>query len=1373
MLAIIHKEELILKRLYAKWVSFSLVVAMLIALLPPMTAYAAAAIQITNLYTNVGPITVSNDASVQRFTTNGITLNALISGFTDDMIQDIYYEVYNVNTGLTNQNTTNKAIKDPNNPNQITFNNVQLTSGLNKITIKYGTNGTVSSIPGWAYFSPVTNISNLQIAGATFLPKGMYPSSAPYSNISITGKANNASEVDAILNGNGTVYPASSLVNGNFTFITNSGRPSDMSFNPGDNILTLIAKNQGYTYTTDIPFTYDNGEAFAYNGQIEAIGTTPFQPLVPVPTINPKSSAASDLNVNLTASIKNPLISSTVTKYTYLDVTVTGVPTFKLHYDFSAISGTTVGSTVPGALSPTSQLNGGAAPTESLTLSNIASAYNQYDFSGSLPVNTGVTAQEVVFTFGTASGLTSVSKFQFYFVDKNSPYIDHITQVFVDPSTNNSYEVLISPSGVAQISQFPAQLRIYSTSNTKAIDLQINGTSYVDTASPPAGSPIRNDYDSTNKQYKTTPTSVIDPNTGKVYTDSSGNPMNETTITLQGIPDGAAVVSVLPYPALGSSTPYQAGIKNYSFQFSSTPYVTASNFYSGMVLSQAANLTCPYSSSAPCLTGRINNLPYSELANVKISVNDIPLPISVDASNSTITSGANKVIFGDGSFVLSDANLGLASGSPNSLQTLFATDGKKTIKFSLYLGGKLVTVSTYDIIVLSDATPMVSKLIPTPSNLFTNGTTPGTYVTNNNVVQLSGTLNNVAVAAATLSVTVPGSTTPKTPGIVISGTRTPDPTDPTNPNKFSENFTLTSPFCLTDGVYDTITQTCTGNNIYGDYTFKVMATAPSGVSTTYAITVTLQPVPYIILSPQPIYKNNAGVDQADINANFQKIVIQADQADSVTFGKDSAVQIAPNKFQYEVTNVKPGLNTVKFTITRGKSTTNGTLILNNENALLVGAQYKTKMATKITAFNGNVILSFPKDTKLVRNDTSAPNQFATTDRSILMGIADLNDGRVVKTGNVESMIGMNYMIEPTGRFRAASPRYWIDAGAIPLTSAAVGGCTTWKDPTVDANALKAVLNGSGSLPNSTDPCDIPFYARNILDQVVPTNRGTLTLSYDPSIAQDAAKYVTVYQLTTFYDMGGTGNQRVEWRNIGGVVDAKKNTITVNIDSFGYFQVMYMNNSFNDVTGHPYARDDLDTLYSKGYMYNAVPNLFLADDPITRGEFVTMAVKVFGIPLENRNTTPGGNNIYTTSGTFGDVRRGTGSSTGSLYDFMSIEAAARAGIIRGKANGVFGPQDPITREEAAVIIARAAELKVSTDNKASLQNLTKTFQDGADVDYYAAPSVEAITKAKLIEGSPYTIPGQKKPVLRFNPKDNLSRADAGIIMVRVLRQQKKL
>ncbi|UUZ82613.1 hypothetical protein LJK88_00510 [Paenibacillus sp. P26] len=225
-----------MKRMRNKWAGLAIITAMLFSLLPPFAAFAAGTITITNLYTdtvNAGTSSVApkDDSLVQRVTQSTMNINADISGFSADEIQNIFYEITNVNTGVSTSNNVNKPVQNASNNNEITFNNVQLSEGLNKITIKYGSSTTITSSPGWVYFTPVSNISNLQINKVTFADNGIYPTNGQYTNVLIEGSSPNATEVSATVGG--TTYTATSLTNGNFTFIANSGRASDITFTPG------------------------------------------------------------------------------------------------------------------------------------------------------------------------------------------------------------------------------------------------------------------------------------------------------------------------------------------------------------------------------------------------------------------------------------------------------------------------------------------------------------------------------------------------------------------------------------------------------------------------------------------------------------------------------------------------------------------------------------------------------------------------------------------------------------------------------------------------------------------------------------------------------------------------------------------------------------------------------------------------------------------------------------------------------------------------------------------------------------------------------------------------------------------------------------
>ncbi len=1333
-----------MKSLRKKWTLIALILTLLISVYTPLTASAATVINITSLITSAdltssthpAPLDPATDSAVQRFTKNSIDLTADISGFSADQIASIYYEIVNVNTGVIASNTINKPTLSPTSSNSILFSNVQLTEGLNKITLKYGASSAVASLPGWAYFTPVSNISSLEFNNDPFVSNGTFPKQAPYTNAIITGSAPNATEVNASVGG--ATYSASALTNGNFTFITNSGRSSDITFNAGDNLVTFIAKNLTNSYTIDKPFVYDNGKAFAYNAKIQekpASGApSAAQNLYSVPIVNKNGTD----KVTVNAKIKNPITSGISPDYISMDVTVVGVNGFKIHHDF----------TQPiSALNPNVTLNPGFTGPSNTSILN-TSVGDTFDFASDLPVDTSSSFQQVLFTFTNAGLVTTQSAYTYYFFDANTAYTDHVAQQFNSTNAANSYEINLNPNGSTPINQFPSTLNIYTNSKTSQINVKVGaGNNYSD--------PTSTDYVASSQGMYNVRAALDSAN--NLIKDAKGNPLNVSTINLQGIQDGPNTLTITPYDT--SNNPSPAGTKQYNIEIASSPYVIVTNLFNGKVISNPLQLAClgQAQGTGPCISGRLVNLPYSDYDDVKLFVNDNPIqPLQVQTG---ATLAATDMIHSDGTFMIPRSAFEVPGSTTSPKATYFDIDGKKTIKFNLYVSGQLVTSTNIDIYVLSDASPSISEFVPTispnaPNAKFVAGTKPDSYTTTATEFQIKGIISNVDVSGPSTQWSLTASAPGGVP-IPLSVSMINKVQDPNDIKKFTENFQLTNPYVLPSGVY-------------GDFIFQLTATNASGITLNKTLTITRQPVEYLIIQPAQIIKNSKNQDQANINSNYQNIIIQADNAESVIIGKTPATLIAGtnNRYQLEMSNLKPGINSVTFTVNRGTTKSTGTLILNNQNASTEGAQFKTNLAAKMSAFNDKVQLNFPSGTKLMRNDftQSVDNQFITTDRKILFGIASLLDGRVDKTVESSATPAPALLIETTGRFTPISQRYWIDAGTIPVTSL--------NSPTQLQNSLM----GSGALPNSAGQ---EFYNRGYTDLVVPTQPGQLTLSYDKSILADASKYITVYQYKTYLNPGdptiinNTAYQQRGWVNLGGVVNSKNNTISVPISSFGYFQVMYMDNSFTDVTNHAWARNSLDTLYSKGFMQNKVTGLFMPDAPISRGEFVTMLVNAIGIPLINTETST---NITSPTdpnyaGTFGDVRRGIANP---LYDFIHIEAAARAGLVRGAAQGVFLPNDSISRQDAAVIIARAMKLKLSTNEEVSLVSLQKQFTDAGSINIYARQSIEAVAKAGIIEGEPNALlPNQKKQTFSFSPTGTFTRAQAGEVAIRILQNLKKL
>jgi hypothetical protein len=199
----------------------------------------------------------------------------------------------------------------------------------------------------------------------------------------------------------------------------------------------------------------------------------------------------------------------------------------------------------------------------------------------------------------------------------------------------------------------------------------------------------------------------------------------------------------------------------------------------------------------------------------------------------------------------------------------------------------------------------------------------------------------------------------------------------------------------------------------------------------------------------------------------------------------------------------------------------------------------------------------------------------------------------------------------------------------------------------------------------------------------------------------------------------------------------------------------------------------------------ISNTFGAEKDVNRLEFATMLVQGLGLPLTDKPSAG--------SEVFSDVDRDVtpeginGSYFGSSYSHASgfkiydqshtpvqyVETAVRYGIIAGyyeSGSHVFKPDKELTREEAAAILARVANLKLLTDEIRIKAELERTFQDAVSISPWAAASVLAVQRAKLIVGRP--IEGEKR-LLDFAPGDSLTRAEAITITYRLLKKLKKL
>ncbi|MCF2938358.1 S-layer homology domain-containing protein [Paenibacillus alkaliterrae] len=544
------------------------------------------------------------------------------------------------------------------------------------------------------------------------------------------------------------------------------------------------------------------------------------------------------------------------------------------------------------------------------------------------------------------------------------------------------------------------------------------------------------------------------------------------------------------------------------------------------------------------------------------------------------------------------------------------------------------------------------------------------------------------------------------------------------------------------------------------YSFTVFNNGENGPKGSYRLEVDPTSLPYTLL--RPILPNKSIVNQ-----NFIEVIIDAPGANAITINDQVAEkidydsdnnpatieQLYKNTYRVFVDKLKVGRNEIEFVISSANDKVESSFEITYAPTNIPGAQYLEPMASNHKVFENALNLKFEKGTTLIRTDFNVPANLKNqvfSGHNVLFSIANPEDG-VVDRRELEAWppnfnivmesFGTRFRLSYPTRFTKASPVYWIDAGMADDPG------TTAYDPLTRGVDPYQFPNATG-----TGGTKIPTYdERPDNRELITSKTGELTLSFDPNMRDSVGTVITVYR----YDV-----KAKYWENLGGEVDVKKNTITVPFNKFGYYVVGKMVYSFTDMTTHPYARNFLEAIYAKGIMNAAGFDDFGSNMFVSRGEFAKMMVKALDIPLNYELSKPH----------FDDVPAII--NPDALWDYRYVETAAREGIIRGTGPRTFQPSSNLTREEASVIISRALDLKLATDADKINKDLEKTFKDAGSVHFYAKSSVLAIAKKKYILGS-FVDPSNPKAGSVFEPRSNLLRSDAAIIVARILADLKKL
>lgn len=253
-------------------------------------------------------------------------------------------------------------------------------------------------------------------------------------------------------------------------------------------------------------------------------------------------------------------------------------------------------------------------------------------------------------------------------------------------------------------------------------------------------------------------------------------------------------------------------------------------------------------------------------------------------------------------------------------------------------------------------------------------------------------------------------------------------------------------------------------------------------------------------------------------------------------------------------------------------------------------------------------------------------------------------------------------------------------------------------------------------------------------------------------ASGRVTFATQIQLGLAYndgDLGSTPSWKLgiyrrndstgQWEFVGGIVDSANNMVYANLNSFSQYTIMAYDKTFDDIVGH-WARLDIEHMAAKHVVRGMTDTTFVPEGAVTRAQFAALLVRALNIPVAASGQP-----------TFQDL--GT-----NHWAFAEVEAAVRAGLVRGVGNNRFEPDRPINRQEMAAMLIRAAEWAGNELDSGDTQTVLAAYSDANAIADWAADAVAAALRSNLMIG---------RTASEFVPHGTATRAEAATVIKRLM------
>lgn len=177
--------------------------------------------------------------------------------------------------------------------------------------------------------------------------------------------------------------------------------------------------------------------------------------------------------------------------------------------------------------------------------------------------------------------------------------------------------------------------------------------------------------------------------------------------------------------------------------------------------------------------------------------------------------------------------------------------------------------------------------------------------------------------------------------------------------------------------------------------------------------------------------------------------------------------------------------------------------------------------------------------------------------------------------------------------------------------------------------------------------------------------------------------------------------------------------------------------YTDVPEGIWYYDEVQAAYDRGLMNGITTTEFGPDVELSRYMLVTILGRMAGVDASDADIEL----------PFSDI------PAGSWYG-PYVAWAVELGLVQGYPDGTFGPDRPVTRQEAAAILGRYLEAKYITLEP--VEDAVTDFADADQIADWAADEIQALAASGIFQGDENGV---------FAPDQDLPRCQAAAIFVR--------